>query len=210
MALGILDRLESWQFHHGLDMLLHAYRTSNSQPKRDRERVGREWKSLLASIENEDVASDAEGNRNRLIDLDATSKVAMKLIREAFVISLFHFWEREAQALVGAKGYKHERVMSALVNRGLSPECETLHTLQLVANVAKHSAGSSATKLYEKRPDLFIDAVAAGPLQISYKDDEVAPAFVPGYESLVVSAGLLDTFFEAVRRSGPLRLGIPI
>ncbi|MEW5686902.1 MAG: hypothetical protein AB1942_18440 [Pseudomonadota bacterium] len=208
MALGLLEKIQSWRFHYGLDLMVQAYRASRSEPQSDKARVMRAWQAIDASPGSVVNEADEDEYRNHLSALDTEANEILKLIQESFVISLFHYWERQSKSWTGKMVYRHDDMMADLAARGMSPERASLDTLRLVANVAKHSAGDSAEKLFAKRPDLFRHSVVAEETQIPRRDDEPEPAYVPGYEDLRVSHELLEQFFADVRHSGPQRTRI--
>jgi hypothetical protein len=117
----------------------------------------------------------------------------LRIVREAFTISLHHFWERELTAKMRIARYDESRAFAFLKSSGINPNEAGLTVLRLAANVAKHSEGNSAEKLYKLRPELF-DTETMERL----KDP-------PGYEHLRITDQMLDEFFDAVRTSGPQR-----
>ncbi len=116
----------------------------------------------------------------------------LRIVREAFTISLHHFWERELAAKM-RKGYNEADAFTFLKSMGLDPKKTELTALRLTANVAKHSEGKSAQELNKLRPDLFDSKAMA-----RHNDP-------PGYEYLRITDPALDEFFKAVRASGPQR-----
>jgi hypothetical protein len=116
---------------------------------------------------------------------------ALDIVRTAFLIGLFHFWERQSNRWVDSKKYNHDRVMKWLREHNQEPDEDALKDLQQAANCAKHGAGCSCMKLYERRPHLF-----------SSGEDE-ARAFEPNDETLQITAEKLEELFEAVRAAGP-------
>lgn len=205
MTLSILARIHGWRFHHGLDMLAHAYAAAREQPEDNRRQAAKELRELQSVPGAKGEHPDAEGYSFHLSAVHDEAQEVLKLIRESFAISLFHYWEKQARGWVGEKYYNHNKMMSKLIAYGVAPESDALETLLLVANVAKHSAGGSALTLFEKRKDLFKDH--AGALRIPPADGEPEAEFQPGYDDLLVSSELLDGFFAAVRKSGPVRGG---
>ena len=202
MSLGLLPRLQSWRFHYGLDMLVAAYRRAADGPEADKMRAEASLKDWVASPSYQEHP-DPQGYSDHLAGLHEEAEVALRLIREAFVISLFHFWERQAKAWThSGSNYHHDDVIKMLTQQGFTPEADQLRLLQLVANVAKHSAGRSAQELYEVRENLFRDPRRVLAPQIRLSDD--AP-YEPNYDDLLVPGALLQAFFDAVRKSGPPR-----
>lgn len=141
-------------------------------------------------------------------ELDETEST-LALIRHAFAISLFHFWERwvvhEMRLATSARTdlstaqkadrilkleYRHDRVIGFLRAHRLSPDPRQLRTLQLAANVAKHAGGKGHdVELFALRPDLF---------QARYW----AYDKITTYE-LSIPDGFFEEMCEAVLLSGP-------
>lgn len=144
-----------------------------------------------------EVEYDDEGNISSLdwgeligeIENDAHSSKA--LVRTAFVIALFHFWERETNRWrqVNGKTYDHQATMLWLAGKGLTPDDVTLHELELVAHCAKHGPGRSCNQLAALRPDLF--------------DLTQFAQAVPSDSNLQITDHLATRFFDAVANSGP-------
>lgn len=124
----------------------------------------------------------------------ASSRV---LVQTAFVIALFHFWERETNAWQGLIGstYKHSPTMRWIQLQGGTPSDLKLRDLELAANCAKHGLGRSCIELYPRRPDL-------------YGHTHVDLTYSPIYTDLVFTDQAIEDFFSAVRSSGPT-LGNP-
>jgi len=117
----------------------------------------------------------------------------LRVVREAFTISLHHFWERELTAKMQVIRYEESKAFAFLKSKGINPNEAGLRTLRLAANVAKHSEGDSANQLHKLRPDLFdIEAMTR-------RNDP------PGYEYLRITDQVLNEFFDAVQASGPQR-----
>lgn len=116
-------------------------------------------------------------------------------IYEAFTIALFHFWEKKVTLLGGEKVrkggvYDHGRAIGFLKTQGWTPDAGALTLLQLTANVAKHSSGTSATRLVALKPSFF-------------SPEAQRSLDLVGHETLRLTHDILHTFFIAVERSGP-------
>ncbi|RWX60445.1 hypothetical protein EN780_32000 [Mesorhizobium sp. M4B.F.Ca.ET.089.01.1.1] len=96
------------------------------------------------------------------------------LVRKAFLIALFHLWERHKKPRIA-------RESRAAADR--SRLNALLDQLELAANCAKHPPGRSAKGIYEKRPDLF---------------PRVATVKHASERTLVITPDVLNEFFEAV------------
>jgi len=124
-------------------------------------------------------------------------------IKEAFVISLYHLWERFVGVVMRANPqsaqaagknkmparFEHDAGVNMLIAAGFPVDKQALNLLRLTANVAKHSSGKSAQDLYDVKPDWF-DARAVASLGI-------------GFDSLIITDDRVDEFFEAVECSIP-------
>lgn len=120
----------------------------------------------------------------RSADLDAQAKRGAPMVRKAFLIALFHAWERHCNARLKAKKYLTDRVNEMLLRDGRGALCDEIEVMQLAANCAKHGPGSSAKALFKKRRELFKGVTS----------DEDATD-----ERLHISDGVLSIFFAAVR-----------
>ncbi|GAA4169453.1 hypothetical protein [Shinella granuli] len=94
-------------------------------------------------------------------ELDAQAKRGAPMVRIAFLIALFHAWERHCNARMKTGKYLTENVNVILRGEGHSAFCDALEHLQLAANCAKHGPGRSCSSLFDKRPDLFPNAKSA-------------------------------------------------
>lgn len=106
-------------------------------------------------------------------ELDQQTRRSAHIVRKAFLISLFHLWERHHMPPpVKSLGKEQRRRLFSKLNQ-----------LRLAANTAKHTPGPSAEKLFKLRPDLF---------------PRLASGRTPSESLLVISPDVLNEFFEAV------------
>ena len=191
--------LQGWAFHEGLKSLYDAYvaarSTTDKERKKLQERLARTRKSAVAIQKGQQGADPDDYNIDEYIDAlnDFLSEedMALDLIRQAFLITAFHYWERHVKAWTG-KEYKESESLNELKTHGLAPEETRLHELRLIVNALKHSGGGSAKELYALRPDLF------DPTTIKNWGE-------PTYEGLRLADSDFERYFEAVRISGPPR-----
>ena len=196
-ATGIWAHL----FQYGIEELRRAYNAAREAPDRDRARLDREWEELEAEVVAGRASFAEEDADGRIIydrgeragEMAAETEAILRIIREAFAISLHHFWEREMIARMKCSRYDEKQAFTYLKGKNATPREVGLTTLRLAANVAKHSEGTSAKRLHELRSDLF--------------DNEAMKRFgdPPGYEHLRITDEVIDEFFETVRLSGPQR-----
>ncbi|WP_179038906.1 hypothetical protein [Rhizobium leguminosarum] len=190
--------LWAWLFRQSMDELEEAYASARSAADSTRERLNREWEEFKREVDEGHAKLYEENDDGQVVydhgdemwNRDQQAEGVLKLVREAFVISLHHFWEREINRRSKRTRYEKKKAFKFLEEAGLQLEKESLTALRLAANVAKHSEGGSADDLYLLRPDLF-DAKAI-------KEGEK-----PGFSTLIITDEVAARFFEAVRRSGP-------
>lgn len=80
---------------------------------------------------------------------------AEHIVRKAFLISLFHLWERYCNHRMKKRDYEPELVARWLFQTGRGHLAKELNHLRLTANCAKHGPGDSCEILQPLRPDLF-------------------------------------------------------
>jgi hypothetical protein len=193
--------LWAWRFQQQVVELNNAYEAARVETDRDLKRQLADWDELerkVAAGEASFVEEDDDGQviydhgdaaHDRMYEIE----LVLRLIREAFTISLHHLLERQINKRMKVRHYDENKAFAFLKGLGLQPDEPRLTALRLTANVAKHSEGNSAQQLYNLRPDLF-DATEMQKLSNS-----------PGYEYLKITNQALSDFFDAVRRSGPQR-----
>lgn len=115
---------------------------------------------------------------------------ALELVRQGFVVVLFHSWERHALGWVDWKGgYKHHHVTAKLKKAGFVIH-PGLHKLNNAANCIKHDGN----ELWKQDPDMFDTTVAR----------MVEEGLEPSYgRFLKLSEIHMQGFFAALLASGP-------
>ena len=190
-----------WRFEIGFKEVSIAYRASVMALERQRMDAEQFTRSRLGLEPDQPIPqdeSDPDGPTfsdffwEEVGEFEQEADGALDIVRIAFLIGLFHFWERQSNRWVDTKHYDHERVMEWLRQHGQKPDKEALSDLKLAANCAKHGPGQSCTGLYNRRPDLF----EAG-------EDNASPTFEPNDQTLRITAETLKEFFDAARAAGP-------
>ena len=184
----------AWRFRFGLEAIERAYESSRSTADSEKRRLERNAQEVEKDLNSGEEMSDDDSNNLRdyqdaLGGWMAENESVLTIIRAAFVISVFHYLEKEMNSKLKVTDYDEKKVFSTLREWGGALEVEKLIQLRLLANCAKHSEGNSATRLYEMRPDLF-DAHKIGQGK-------------PGADSLVLTDAHVEEFFSAVRKSMP-------
>jgi hypothetical protein len=112
------------------------------------------------------------------------------LVREAFVIALFHFWERQANRWLGVSRYDEKAAIELLIGLGRNPDKAALNLLMNLANCLKH--GSS------DKPKGACNLLMASHSELLEEVDGL-----PGADNLRINDALVAHLFKAVLRSGP-------
>lgn len=120
---------------------------------------------------------------DRSAELDAQAQRGAPMVRKAFLIALFHAWERHLNSRLKRGQYDHQVARKTISDDGHEAQWQSIRELQLAANCAKHGPGTSCSDLYAMRPDLFPRA------QSAEKASE---------GTLAISDETLNVFFDAV------------
>jgi len=189
----------SFLFKYKLGELRRAYQAAREASESELAAIEKKWQELEAAVAAGTATITEEDEDGRVVvdwgeqAGEAVSEIEgiQRIYREAFLISLFHFWERELLTRTKKKKISDYEAFAFLKKSGLTPMEAQLTALRLAANVAKHSEGDSADKLFKSRPDLFdVEEM------LKWNDK-------PGHEYLLITEEVLEGFFEAVRMSGP-------
>lgn len=123
--------------------------------------------------------------------LDEEFEETSRLIRDAFVITLFHFWERQAARWVyNPRGsYVHADIMAWLERNGFKPDTDAMQRLQRAANCLKHGPGDACRALHGTDPTLF-----EPPMLDKTPNSRMR-----------ITAEVLHEMFAVVWRSGPIK-----
>lgn len=186
-------------FRYALDELRRAYEAAREASDRDRKRLDRQWEELEREVAAGRASFIEEDEEGRVVydrgehagEMIAEIGGVLRIVREAFTISLHHFWERELTKKMHTTEYQESKAFDFLKSKQIKPNEIGLKTLRLAANVSKHSEGKSAEQLYKLRPELFDSTAMA-----KFNDP-------PAYEYLRITDQVIDEFFEIVRISGP-------
>ena len=151
-------------FRYGLDELRRAYEAAREAPDRDRKRLEKDWGLLevevaagrASFVETSDSGGVVYDRGEHAGETAAEIEGVLRIVREAFTIALFHFWERELNARMKVPRHKDDEAFAFLKSRGITPDESTLIQLHFAANVAKHGEGPSAERLCELRPNFFL------------------------------------------------------
>lgn len=180
-------------FQLGLRTIEQAYRSSKDAFERNLAGTEAEWRRM-AGVPSEQETDDVAYYRDHLIDEAFDAEQGLRLMREAFALAVYHYWEKEMCLHLGIRGKdakNHANIMEVVVKDGrIEPDRAGLERLRLIANTIKHGLGQP---LYAEAPYLFVDEGR----QLETDDRHGWHAFLRLRDE-DVRAG-----FAAVRASGP-------
>jgi len=126
---------------------------------------------------------------------------ALLLVRKAFVIAIYHLWERGARRWAPQKKKKpnHSDLVAALTDAAIVIDKAGLEELRLLVNCLKHNS-DDARKLYGLRRDLFDD---------DFDPDAIHPGTdkpfvnIDWAEQVMLTNDNVESYLRVVQNSGP-------
>lgn len=197
MAIKAVDRMgiRRWRYEYALKELRRAYEASRESVDDDRKSISKSMDNHLATkpeIEDEDDQYNFEMYQDHLIDLHHETDTALRLIKEGFVVIIYHFWERQALEwyTFNKNKYDYGVAYKKLPGEGYLIDKDGLEKLRKTANVIKHDS----SELYGKYKSMFT---------MDLDEDYKMGAKSGYYPWLSISDEDMDGFFEALLKCGP-------
>lgn len=190
------ESFRAHMFQTGIHRICEAYRASVATM----EKAFADAKKAAAEYENSGL-DDSEYNedgflihstRHSLNNDEMDAILATTVVREAFITSAFHYWERSARGWTGLHAPSDRFPALSKASSKLYPLSPQLHNLNRLNNLLKHSGDEKARLLAKVRPDYF-----APPLFPS-KGNTSRHGF-----RLRVTNDHVEEAFDIVRTSGP-------
>ncbi|WP_034859488.1 hypothetical protein [Sinorhizobium sojae] len=188
------ESFKAFQYQTGIDRIRDAYRASAAILEKAHADATQAYADYDAIGIDGDV-HDADGTLIGSIGLtraqaEMDAFLQVSLVREAFVTTTFHYWERSAKVWTGIHGFTNFRVLSArsAMQYPLSPQLETLNRLN---NLLKHDTARVDPQLVNDRPDYFCSLLPPKPGSTLRKP------------KLQLQHEHVEEAFEIVRASGP-------
>lgn len=160
--MGSLPRgIRSWLFRSALDDIEMAYEAAAKAHANRPNEIEADVRRHLGLAPDDPFPQrdddDEDDPLHRLYDdagaMQEHATRGAHLVRKAFLIALFHHWERYCNSILKREKYGHPKRW--LQQRG-HPECvKPIRELEAAANCAKHGPGNACRTLYRMRPDLF-------------------------------------------------------
>ncbi|RWK63513.1 hypothetical protein [Mesorhizobium sp.] len=171
-----------YAFEAGSEVLRQGYASASKALTADIERVRAAHAAYDASPEFIGERDD-EGNilweQGAILTLEQeTVEEALEALRNAFVLALYHHWERAIRAYTGSDQNAKYRQLVARAERKGIPAVPDMAKVYRLANTLKHNSGHHGAVLFELWRDLFGPFFSARPdsdwyRAISLSDDDI-------------------------------------
>jgi hypothetical protein len=197
MTIRAVNRLsiQRWRYDYALRELKKAYKASRESVDNDRKSICRSMdrhQDTKPEIEDQDEQYIFEMYQDHLIDLHHETDTALRLIKEGFVVIIYHFWERQALEwyTFNKNKYDYGVAYKKLPGEGYLIDKDGLEKLRKTANVIKHDS----SELYGKYKSMFT---------MDLDEDYKAGAKSGYYPWLSISDEDMKYFFEMLKNCGP-------
>jgi Ni/Co efflux regulator RcnB len=195
---ALVFNAHGYVFQSGLEILSRSYASAWSALAGDVERAADDAFGYQQALEEgaEFIGDrDEDGNviwsREEELDHDhQVAEEALRTLRRAYVISMYHHWERGVRTWTGDNDTRgHAKMVKKLAKLGLQVHPK-LEVVRIVTNLLKHDNDDWGQRL------LVVDS--------GLVDQGSTRSFVPGwYDRVVLSDNHMTEFFNAVAASGP-------
>lgn len=193
----IPESFRAYQYQTGIDRIRDAYRASADTINKA---VSEATQGSLRYLESgaDDREYDEDGilvfsTASSLAQAELDAILAVTVVREAFITSAFHYWERSARAWTGLHGFEYKFPDLRKETRRLYPVSPQLANLNRLNKVLKHNSYRVDRTLLRNRPDYF------GTLFLARTGNN------PPEPRLRLSHEHVEEAFDVVRASGPMR-----
>ncbi|MBY5422302.1 hypothetical protein HFN05_05700 [Rhizobium leguminosarum] len=153
------ESFKAFQYQTGIDRICDAYRASADTM---RKALGEASQAYAQYMDDgvDDREYDEDGiliasTEHSLAQAEMDAILAVSVVREAFVTSAFHYWERSARTWTGLHGRYDgfKKLRDECAKRySISPQ---LDNLNLLNNLLKHNSHRIDQTLLDARPDYF-------------------------------------------------------
>lgn len=181
----------AFQFEAGIERIRASFQASIEAMERASDQARAEAYRYLGSGENDDEYDEdgtlIRSTRTGLQHAALQAAIAPNVVREAFITSAFHYWERSARAWTGSDERTFARLRERVIAEGIeiSDELELLNALN---NLLKHDNPARGREVFDKRKDLFRSSCEpSGSWQ----------------SALVIANADVEHFIDVVSASGP-------
>ena len=153
-----------WSYQAGLAILKTCYETSNDNLEAALERAKEEAIGYEQALQQgaQPIGEWEDGyalwTQDQILEENVQAAAdALWEVRRAFVIALYHHWERGARGWTHAQHAKHPKLIALVEELGVKTT-PVLNDLYLLVNTLKHNSATWGQQLLASRPDL-VDSI---------------------------------------------------
>lgn len=186
--------VRGYHFEVGLKAIAQGFRASAAALNADVERI----KAERTAYEESGVwegEQDDDGHviwsRGQILEMEQeAAEEALMHLRKAFVLALYHHWERAIRAYTGShRKEEHKELVKRAEQKGITPVAE-LEKAYRLANTLKHNSEKYGPHLFEIWPAIFGEHFQSA-------------SGVDWYGSVVLSDEYVDEIVETIAKAGP-------
>ena len=169
-----------FEFDHGVRLLKQGYEGARDALLKEIERIRADARSYEEGLANggEWIGEREDGHvlwdQTDVYEAETEdAHRALYEVRRAFIIALYHHWERSAARWLGNDDARHEQLERYCASSGFGPSPD-LNAVRCLANHLKHRPGSNSDwliKLRKKHPS-FLPHAQMSPFALSDADFE--------------------------------------
>jgi hypothetical protein len=192
--------LHGYMYQQGIKILWAAYSSASST-------LYVEWDTAKDDAIAYQKALDAgevewEGERDedgyviwdkaQIHDMEIDEKgEALSALRKAFILALYHHWERRIRACLSSSKKTHAELVKSAIDIGI-PIHPGLNAVRDLANLLKHENGKWGEALRGSWPSLFPNGF------------QKSKSYTNWYDAVKIDEKVITEAFDIVARSGPI------
>lgn len=189
------ESFKAFMFQSGIERIREAYRASVTTME-EAQAAAQKASAQYEDSGDDDSEYDEDGTlthstRHTLNYSEMEATLAVTVVRESFVTSAFHYWERSARGWTKLHEPRDKWPQLSAASGKLYPLSPKLLYLNRLNNLLKHGGDDKARLLARDRPDYFLV-----PFSSSANAD---PPLM-----LRITHGHVEEAFEIVKASGPI------
>lgn len=157
--VAIPDSFKAFEFQTGVDRIRDAYRASVATMEKSQREAQESYATYEAGGEDDSEYDEygflIHSTRHALDYDERNATLAITVVREAFITSAFHYWERSARGWTGLYSKKDTYPVLSKASAERYAVCPKLEVLNTLNNLLKHSGSDNSLSLSRIRPDYF-------------------------------------------------------
>ncbi|MBY3568655.1 hypothetical protein [Rhizobium laguerreae] len=153
------ETFKAFRYQTGIERICDAYRASADTMSKALRDAGHAY-SRYEQAGIDDAEYDEDGillysTAHSLAQAEMDAILAVSVVREAFVTSAFHYWERSARGWTRLHGRRDHFGMLIAESAKIYPISPQLDNLNSLNNLLKHNSHRINQTLVDARPDYF-------------------------------------------------------